>query len=298
VSFFVFNIHVLNYTGSSFLSSFEKLTELHLFMIQNGDITPLKTLKHLETLELYGIECTDYATLSELPALKKLNLSRSNLSDLSLISGLRDLEALDISYTSIHDLSDIGSFPHLTWLSFGKYYALDEDITYSGLEALQSLHYLETLEINGFRSFDPAFLAGISSLKCVNFQDTDFINEEALSNLTNLETLVIWDSDFSDPSCLTSLSDLHYLSLYGCAISDYSSLAEMTNLGILTIYDDSIAVYSGEPVYQLSEEQSALLVASLKNTYLQLNEIEYHESISWSSDDRLDDPFTGAGNFY
>lgn len=100
------------------LLSANQITDLHIVMMDNCDISVLAQMENLQTLEMSfsDINLEMANTISSISSLIELNLSCSVIHSMQDLKNLVNLKRLYLYNTLITDVNDILIFPNLTEL--------------------------------------------------------------------------------------------------------------------------------------------------------------------------------------
>ena len=129
-------------------------------LITDEGLSALKTWKHIEKLDLEGTKITDNTLqhLSAIPSLESLNLGYVLVTDsgLEALTSLANLKELTLGGNKLTDagLQPLRQLPGLTFLDLGGVQREDSgmwsvSLSQPGLEALATLKELRTLRLNG-----------------------------------------------------------------------------------------------------------------------------------------------------
>ncbi|MCR5794758.1 MAG: leucine-rich repeat domain-containing protein [Solobacterium sp.] len=109
---------------------------------EEGDLSPLASLKYLENLSVYNCGIGDISPLAGCTSLKKLALGWNNIEDISPLASLTSLESLGLWNNSIKDISAVSGLHNLTYLDIANNKVKD-------ISAVSGLTELTEVWING-----------------------------------------------------------------------------------------------------------------------------------------------------
>ncbi len=275
------HVNLLTNATMAHLATMPNIEDLRLpYRFTDAGIKHLANLGHLKYLWVSCIgnsPLTDkaLATLSKLRQLEELHIGGTGFTNngIELLQNLENLSALHIAFWSGLDnetLKKLARLQKLKSLSFG----LSNNVTMSGLNALNRLSGLESISVYDIRQDDGGLdLSGLKKLRGLRIMmrhkttrvDNGFVstwNEYhdsdlmSLSGLTNLEDLSLTGPGIGDAGLkhLAALTNLKYLYIQGGAnltADGLRHLANMRRLDSLFIGDSRITERGLAHLYDL-----------------------------------------------
>jgi Leucine-rich repeat (LRR) protein len=129
-------ISMCEFSDTSILKEFKRLTFLDLAANQISDIAGLQGLKGLTFLNLCANRISDISDLKELKGLTVLDLCGNQIRDFSVLKELTGLKELYLAGTKISDISVLKELTNLTMLDLrdNKIAYLPPEFAYMGME--------------------------------------------------------------------------------------------------------------------------------------------------------------------
>ncbi|MCR4665768.1 MAG: hypothetical protein K5657_00540 [Desulfovibrio sp.] len=189
---------------SPLVEAMPALQTLGLREMSLGDMSPLAQLTSLESLDLYGSKIKSFAPLSGCKSLVSLNFYGTEDADYASLGRISSLKELEGGMSGLKDIGWITQLPGLKSFSLFK----DPVQDFSPL-AKSHLETLKLSEMDGGKTFDLAYVAGIAGLKELVLDDMAVSNFEVLSSLKHLERITLTNvKGAGDLSAIKHLSSL------------------------------------------------------------------------------------------
>lgn len=182
-------------------------------------------------LTIFWYDPLDFDFINKVSNVKDLSIKSYLTNDFTPILRLKELKALHIGETKLTsvDLSFINNFSSLRILSI--------DGMKKGLESIQNLHDLWSLNLRGVKLKNLDFIGGLNNLRLLKLMFGSYESLSSLKKLSELEYLGISRTrKISDYEFLKSLHKLQFLHFEGLSqmesLPDFSGLKELKKLQI------------------------------------------------------------------
>ncbi len=186
------------------LKGLEYATSLqHLEVYNATNIQVLTNIKTLEDLTLIRVNSQeDFQNISNIPNLKKITLSNVDfVSTYSYCNLPKQLEKLALNYCKIINVYQINEFTNLKELEI-TYAQLSYNEKIQGLESINQLSNLNSLNLQGNSLDNIEFLRGNQTIETLNISSNNLTNIDVIETISNLKEIDICSNKINDLSVI------------------------------------------------------------------------------------------------